>query len=146
MKRFADVPIKATAGVHEIAITFIERSRASTDDTIFGFLPYGGFSYQGQMRAPRLIGSIGIKGPFGETAISRTPSRQKIFVCTPETAGEERGCAQRIAEQLARRAFRRPVEQSDIDRLMPFYETGHANGFDAGVEQLGDERSAEIVR
>ncbi|MEO8466525.1 MAG: DUF1592 domain-containing protein [Gammaproteobacteria bacterium] len=136
MKRFADVPVKATAGVHEIAITFIERSRASTDEPIFGFTQYGGFSYQGQMRAPRLIGSIGIKGPFGETALTRTASRQKIFACTPETAADERGCAQRIAAQLARRAFRRPVDQSDIDRLMPFYEAGHANGFDAAVEQL----------
>ena len=136
MKRFADVPVQVTAGVHEIAITFIERSRASTDEPIFGFTPYGGFSYQGQMRAPRLIGSIGIKGPFGDTALSRTPSRQKIFTCTPETSADERGCAERIAGQLARRAFRRPVDRSDIDRLMPFYEAGHAGGFDAGIEQL----------
>ena len=136
MKRFADVPVKVTAGVHEVAITFIERSRASTDEPIFGFTPYGGFSFTGQMRAPRVIGGIGVKGPFGETALTRTASRQKIFVCTPETAADERGCAQRIGAQLARRAFRRPVDQSDIDRLMPFYEAGHANGFDAGVEQL----------
>ncbi len=136
MKRFADVPVKVTAGVHEVAITFIERSRASTDEAIFGFTPYGGFSYTGQMRAPRMIGGVEVKGPFGETALTRTASRQKIFVCTPETPAAERGCAERIAAQLARRAFRRPVDQSDIDRLMPFYEAGHANGFDAGVEQL----------
>jgi hypothetical protein len=138
MKRFADVPVKVTAGVHEIAITFIERSRASTDEPIFGFTPYGGFSFTGQMRAPRVIGGIEVKGPFGETALARTPSRQKIFVCTPETEAEERGCAQRIATTLARRAFRRPVEQSDIDRLMPFFEAGRKTGgsFDVGVEQL----------
>jgi len=136
MKRFTDVPVKVTAGVHEIAITFIERSRASTDEPIFGFTPYGGFSFTGQMRAPRVIGGIEVKGPFGETALTRTASRQKIFVCTPETEAMERGCAERIAAQLARRAFRRPVSQSDIDRLMPFYDAGRTNGFDGGVEQL----------
>ena len=138
MKRFADVPLNVTAGVHEIAITFIERSRASTEEPIFGFTPYGGFSYQGQMRVPRLIGGVEIKGPFGETALTRTASRQKIFVCTPETAAEERGCAERIGAQLARRAFRRPADQTDIDRLMPFYEAGRktTGSFDGGVEQL----------
>ncbi len=138
MKRFADIPVKVTAGVHEIAVTFIERSRASTDEPIFGFTPYGGFSYTGQMRVPRVIGGIEVKGPFGATSLSRTPSRQKIFVCTPETEAEERGCAQRIAATLARRAFRRPVDQGDIDRLMPFFDAGRKTGgnFDTGVEQL----------
>ena len=70
-----------TAGVHEIAITFIERARAATEDHIFGFQPYGGFSYTGKMRVPRVIGSIGVEGPFGTTSLSRTASRDKIFVC-----------------------------------------------------------------
>ncbi len=138
MRRFADIPLEITAGTHELAITFIERSRASTDEPIFGFTPYGGFSFTGQMRAPRVIGGIEVKGPFGVTGLSSTASRQKIFVCTPENAAAERGCAERIAAKLARRAFRRPVDQSDIDRLMPFYENGRkaAGGFDAGIEQL----------
>jgi len=58
MKRFAAIPLHVTAGVHEIAVTFVERSRAATDEAIFGFTPYGGFSYQGQMRVPRLIGGV----------------------------------------------------------------------------------------
>jgi hypothetical protein len=138
MSRFADIPVQIAAGVHEIAITFIERSRASTDEPIFGFTPYGGFSFTGQMRAPRVIGGIEVKGPFGATGLSRTASRQKIFVCTPETPADERGCAEKIAANLARRAFRRPVDSGDIERLMPFYETGRktAGGFDAGVEHL----------
>jgi Protein of unknown function (DUF1592)/Protein of unknown function (DUF1588)/Protein of unknown function (DUF1585)/Protein of unknown function (DUF1587)/Protein of unknown function (DUF1595) len=138
MRRFADIPVQVTAGVHELAITFVERSRASTEEPIFGFTPYGGFSYTGQMRVPRVIGSIEVKGPFGATGLSRTASRDKVFICTPETPAAERGCAERIAASLAHRAFRRPVEQADIDRLMPFYETGRksAGGFDGGIEQL----------
>src|SRR5690606_38275303 len=62
----------------------------------------------------------------------------KIFVCTPETAAEERPCAERIAANLARRAYRRPVTEADVERLMPFFEEGRqgAGGFDAGVEQI----------
>jgi hypothetical protein len=137
MKRFAAIPLHVTAGVHEIVVTFIERSRAATDEAIFGFTPYGGFSYQGQMRVPRLIGGVELKGPYSPTGVSRTASRDKIFVCTPAAASEERACAEKIAATLARRAFRRPVGADDIARLMPFYEAGRKSGsFDAGIEQL----------
>jgi hypothetical protein len=142
MERFTDIPVKVPAGVHEIVITFIERARAATDDAIFGFLPYGGFSFTGQMRAPRVIGGIEVVGPFGTTGLSRTASREKLFVCQPESADQERACAERITASLARRAFRRPVDREDIDRLMPFYEAGRegsgasAGGFDAGIEQM----------
>jgi Protein of unknown function (DUF1592)/Protein of unknown function (DUF1588)/Protein of unknown function (DUF1585)/Protein of unknown function (DUF1587)/Protein of unknown function (DUF1595) len=137
MKRFAAIPLGVTAGVHEIVVTFLERSRAATDEAIFGFTPYGGFSYTGQMRAPRLIGGVELKGPYTPTGVSRTTSRDRIFVCTPVAASDERACAQKIAATLARRAFRRPVGVDDVARLMPFYEAGRKNGsFDAGIEQL----------
>jgi mono/diheme cytochrome c family protein len=138
MARFTEIPVRVAAGVHEVVVTFIERSRASTDEPIFGFTPYGGFSFRGQMRVPRVIGGIEVEGPFGATGLSRTASRDKIFVCQPESPVEERACAQRITATLARRAFRRPVDQNDIDRLMTFYEGARQNaaGFDAGIERM----------
>jgi mono/diheme cytochrome c family protein len=138
MERFADIPVHVQAGVHEVIVTFIERSRAATDEPIFGFTPYGGFSFSGQMRVPRVIGGIEVEGPFEATGLARTQSRRKLFVCMPETADQERTCAQRITANLARRAFRRPVDQDDIDRLMPFYEEGRrgSGGFDEGIEQM----------
>jgi hypothetical protein len=137
MQRFAKIPVPITAGVHEIAITFIERARAATEDHIYGFQPYGGFSYTGKMRVPKVIGAIQVEGPFGATGLSSTASRDKIFVCTPQSPADERGCAERIATTIATRAFRRPVDAADLERLMPFYENGRAaGGFDSGVEQL----------
>ena len=137
MKRFAGIPLHVTAGVHEIVVTFVERGRAATDEAIFGFTPYGGFSYQGQMRVPRLIGGVELKGPYSPTGVSHTASRDKIFVCTPAAASEERACAEKIAATLARRAFRRPLGADDVARLMPFYDSGRKSGsFDTGVEQL----------
>jgi hypothetical protein len=137
MQRFANVPVAVSAGVHEIVITFIERARASTEDLIAGFTPYGGFSYTGEVRAPRVIGGIEVEGPFGATGLTRTASRDKIFVCTPAAAAEERACAERITTELARRAFRRPLDAADLGRLLPFYEQGRATGsFDTGIEHL----------
>ncbi len=137
MQRFANIPVQITAGVHEIAITFVERARAATEDHIFGFQPYGGFDYTGKMRVPKVVRPIQIEGPFGTTGLSRTASRDKIFVCMPETAADERGCAERIATKLASRAFRRPADAGDVERLMPYYENGRAAGsFDTGIEQL----------
>jgi mono/diheme cytochrome c family protein len=138
MERFAGVPIHVTAGTHEVVITFIERAQAATEEPIFGFTPYGGFSFTGEVRAPRIIGGIEVKGPFASTGVSRTASRQKIFVCTPEVPSDERACAERIAVALARRAFRRPVGDDDVNRLIAFYDSGRRTrgSFDAGVEQL----------
>jgi len=138
MERFANIPVHVAAGVHEIVVTFIERSRAATDDAIFGFTPYGGFSFRGQMRVPRVIGGIEVVGPFESTGVSKTASREKIFVCEPEVPERERACAERIAANLARRAYRRPVLQEDVDRLMEFYDVGRATpgGFDTGIEQV----------
>jgi hypothetical protein len=138
LSRFADIPVQVTAGDHEVVATFIERSQAATDGHIYGFVQYGGFSFNNTMRVPRLAGGIEVVGPFAATGVSRTPSRERIFVCVPEVEARERACAEQIAANLARRAFRRPVNSEDIETLMPFFETGRAQGgsFDAGVEQL----------
>jgi hypothetical protein len=138
MDRFAAIPVPVQAGVREVIITFVERARIATEEAIYGFNPYGGFSFTGRMRVPRIVGGIDVTGPFESTGISRTASRDRIFVCEPSVTAEERACAEQIAAHLARRAFRRPVDRADIDRLMPFYEAGREGpgGFDAGIEQL----------
>jgi len=76
--------------------------------------------------------------------VSDTPSRRRVFICKPDTARrvqkdpayEEKACARRIASNLARRAFRRPITDEDVDALMPYYDRGRKSNFDAGIEQL----------
>jgi hypothetical protein len=69
------------------------------------------------------------------TGLSDSPSRQKIFICKPASAAEERPCATRIVGNLAEQAFRRPVTDQDLRPLMAFYDKARADGggFDAGV-------------
>src|SRR5262250_2532130 len=125
MQRFANIPVQVTAGVHEVVVTFIERSRVATDDVIAGGALYFGFAFKGYLRLPRVIGSIQVVGPYAATGPTRTPSREKLFICKPEAPDQERACAERITADLAGRAFRRPVTKEDIDRLMAFYDAGH---------------------
>lgn len=77
-----------------------------------------------------------INGPFNVTGRGQTESRAKIFTCQPKTAGEETPCAKKILAQLARRAFRRPVTEADVNPLLAFYERGRRTGdFDDGIQR-----------
>ena len=89
-------------------------------------------------RMARLADGIEIVGPFNPTGVSKTASRALIFVCDPKKPIGEPACAKQITENLARRAFRRPVTADDVARLMPFYEAGREDGgsFDQGIEQV----------
>src|SRR5262245_35087235 len=138
MERFANIPVQVTAGVHEVVVTFIERSRVATDDVIAGGNLFYGFLIKGYLRLPRLMGAIKLAGPYEATGPMRTPSREKLLICRPELPEQERACAERITRDLAGRAFRRPITQDDVARLMAFYDDGHegSGGFNAGIEQM----------
>jgi Protein of unknown function (DUF1592)/Protein of unknown function (DUF1588)/Protein of unknown function (DUF1585)/Protein of unknown function (DUF1595) len=138
MQRVTDIPLQVKAGVHEVVVTFIERSRVATDDLIAGGTQYSGFGFKGYLRLPRLIGPVEIAGPQAAAGPTRTPSREKLLICKPEAPEQERACAERITRDLAARAFRRPVTKEDVDGLMAFYDAGHKEfgGFNAGIEHM----------
>jgi mono/diheme cytochrome c family protein len=133
MKRFANIPVAVKAGVHDVVVTFIERAEAETDEFV-NVRTDGNFGTG--LRAPRMIDGVTVNGPFSSPGVSKTPSRERIFICEA-SAGDEKACASRIIENLARRAFRRPVAKEDVASLMPYFETGRKSvgGFDSGIEQ-----------
>jgi hypothetical protein len=139
MARFAKIPVTVQAGVRDVVVAFIDRSHVETDENLEKLEGYNGLTGSQAVlnRMPRLGDGVEIAGPFHASGISKTPSRALIFVCDPKTA-EESACAKQITENLARRAFRRPVTAEDMKRLMPFYEAGRGDGgtFDQGIEQV----------
>jgi hypothetical protein len=115
------------AGPHLFGVTFVERSEALDESITRGRL-------RGRGTLPA-IAMATIRGPYDATGPGETPSRERIFVCRPSAAAEEQQCAEDIVRTLARRAYRRPVTEADVDELMPFYEMGRAEGsFDLGVQ------------
>jgi hypothetical protein len=88
-------------------------------------------------RRNKLVDGVVVAGPFDPRGVSRTLSRDLLFVCDPNAAGESR-CARQITENLAHRAFRRPVTADEVTRLMQFYDAARKSGrnFDQGIEQM----------
>jgi hypothetical protein len=53
----------------------------------------------------------------------------------PTTGSAELACAKQIVSTLARRAFRRPVTESDLQPLLEFYASGRREGtFETGIQ------------
>ncbi|HEY3045207.1 MAG TPA: DUF1592 domain-containing protein, partial [Vicinamibacterales bacterium] len=126
--RFQNIPIKVTAGPHKIGVTFIARSYAESDEVLYSFRPG-----TGEERIPR-VGSVEVVGPFNPAGLSDTPSRNRIFVCRPSSAASEVPCATKIFSTFARRAFRRPVTESDLEAPLGFYRAGRETGdFDTAI-------------
>ena len=125
------VPLKA--GPHRVAVAFVETPQAAEP---FRLQPYlrssvDNFDWSGHPHLQMLT----ISGPFHAAGPGDTPSRRRIFVCRPPKAGDEKPCARQIISTLVRRAYRRPATESDIRRVMDFYQQGRRHGgFDAGIE------------
>jgi hypothetical protein len=79
------------------------------------------------------LSSVTIEGPFNGKPSTDTPGRNRIFVCRPVQSTEELPCARKILSTLARRAYRRPVTDADIETLLSFYKAG--NNFEDGIER-----------
>jgi hypothetical protein len=85
------------------------------------------------------VHSVSVTGPFDAGRAVDTPSRRRLFVCQPRSTSEEAGCARTIVSTLARRAYRRPVGDADVQVPLKFYQEVRAEGgpegsFDAGIE------------
>src|SRR4051812_28509090 len=139
LERFSKIPVQVKAGVHDVVVAFVDRSHVETSEILEKLQGYGGLTGSNAATdwLPHLLDGVVVAGPFNTTGLSMTPSRALIFVCDPKKTGEP-ACARQIAENLARRAFRRPIASEDLNRLMPFYETERRNGgtFDQGIEQI----------
>ena len=128
------VPVKA--GRHVVAVTFLGKTLALQEAPRTMFLrPTAGTDIDDSAYEPS-IGTIIIAGPYNITGPGDTPARRKIFVCRPANAADEISCATRILTPLAQRAYRRPLADTDLQKLLAFYKYGRqtADGFDGGIE------------
>ena len=83
------------------------------------------------------VGSVQIGGPYQISGRAPDmPSRREIFICQPRLAADEKACATKILARMARRAYRRPVTDRDVQTLLKFFDTGRQDGgsFDAGIQ------------
>ncbi len=129
----ARVPVKA--GPRTVAVTFVQKDAAEDDYILEPFLRTT-LDPVNEAGLPH-IDQVVVSGPYNATGPGDTPSRRKIFTCTPAKASEEVGCAKKILTTLARQACRRPITPNDTETLLSFYQAGrnHGGTFDEGIER-----------
>ena len=124
------VPVKA--GPREIGVTFIARNHSESVEPL---QPFSRNLDLQDMNGIPLIDHVQVTGPFAATGSGDTPSRRRIFTCHPAKESDELPCAKQVISTLTRRAYRRPVSDSDLEILLSFYQKGRNKGsFDAGIE------------
>ena len=134
-----ELKLKVKAGPQTLGVAFLNKGYTANEDLVrrpvsSTYDVFIGMQY-GYTTAPHLSRVV-ITGPYSPSGISDTPSRRRVFVCTPKTAAEETPCARQIVSTLARRAFRRTPTDADVDPLLTFYqqEKKRTGTFEAGIE------------
>ena len=123
------VPVRA--GARSVGVAFADKSWEHEGVLQPELREYGATVTETTDTSPRPEGpgleSVTIDGPYAATGPGETASRARIFVCRPDAAdaGGER-CARTILARLARRAYRRPVGEGDLEPLLAFYREGRA--------------------
>ncbi len=129
------IQFPATAGEHLVGVSFVDQQTKRTDFLRPRLTMAELQSYKG---GDPTIASLIVTGPFDADGPGETASRQKIFVCHPEsTAGsaEAESCASEILSRLARQAYRRPIDAAELDGLLELYRSGSMDGgFESGIE------------
>jgi len=119
--------LSVKAGMREIAATFLKDTvlregiidRARDDQIITHF--------DG-------VGTVSIAGPYKVQGPGVTTSRDKIFICRPTGRDDEQACAQKVLNNLAHHAYRRPVTAGEMTQLLSLYQQGaQTGGFESGV-------------
>src|SRR5262245_30954459 len=123
--------LKVTAGPHTIGLAVLDPQRRAGIDEI-----YSDFRSNAVFTTPGGVPALVITGPTNITGPGDTPSRRRIFTCTPSASTQETACARTILSSLARRAYRGPVSATEVGTLMDFYQAGRkAADFDTGIQQ-----------
>jgi hypothetical protein len=131
--RFAfRLPVKA--GPHTIGVAFLRLTAAQTAE-VWQQYQRTAIDSNETKGAPHLD-KVNVTGPFEASGPGDTPSRRAIFICRPAAGADALPCARKILSELARKAYRRPVNDNDLEDLLSFYQRGRNNHgtFDQGIE------------
>jgi mono/diheme cytochrome c family protein len=155
--------VSVTAGSHLVQVYFIQKTSAFLEDLFDPYLrrdPYRAGNGEPGISSVTITGppsrGFGAASPIASDAAAPTvalrasagkmndsPSRRRLFVCQPASAAEEAACARKIIGTAARRAYRRPVADDDLQIALAHYRdgaskaaagTGWKDGFEPGLE------------
>ena len=127
------VRLPINAGPHTLGVTFPKKPTLILETARQPYEAH--FNYYRHPRLQPAVYEISIVGPYNPAGAGDTPSRKRVFICSPARAQEQDGCAKKILSTLMRRAYRRPVTDADLKKPLELYSAAKAaEGFDAGIE------------
>jgi len=111
------------AGQHDVGVTFLSKGSPVLERLR---QPYkASFNLHRHPRLSPAIYQVTITGPYDAKGAGETPSRRLIF-------GSGSTDAKAVLTPILRRAWRRPVTDEDLARVLPFVK--EAKDFEAGIE------------
>ncbi len=121
------------AGTRIVYATFPAKSFALTEE----MSPPSLRSFAGTDAGVPHVEGITITGPYAaERGEDMDFPARGILVCRPTSRDDELPCVTKILSTFARRAFRGPVTEAELQELLGFYEEGRqAGGFESGLER-----------
>jgi len=125
------IPVKA--GPHTLGVTFPKKPSLLLETERQPYLAH--FNMYRHPRINPALYSIVVVGPYNATGAGDTPSRRRLFVCRPARPSEEETCGKQILSNFARRAYRRPVTDADLQIPLKLYREAQGAGFEAGIER-----------
>ena len=129
------IPVKA--GPQVVSASFINRTDAPDGDLIQpherSVVDLTAGATLGVTTRPQ-VKDLGIAGPFNPSGVADTVSRRNIFICRLGESVSEAACAKKILANLLRQAYRRPVNDEDLQPLLEIYQEARKSGdFEAGI-------------
>ena len=129
-----ETSVAVKAGQRVVTVAFLKRPSVQIEDVRKWFLR--DTLELGYTRDLPYVRRVTISGPFNPTGAADTRARSRIFDCLPTGGREDDSCARSIVTRLARRAYRRPVTESDLNTLLRSYDEGRrAGGFEKGIQR-----------
>jgi len=132
----ADLKVRAkvAAGPHDLGAHFLQKS-SSLEESIRQPLDVH-YNFYRHPRVGTALYQVTIRGPFQGSAPKDTPSRRRIFDCTLQDESDDTTRAKCILTKLMRLAYRREIDDQDLESPMEFFQAGRQlGGFGIGIEK-----------
>ncbi len=126
------IRVAVKAGPHEVGAAFIKKPSLLMENERQPYQAH--FNMDRHPRIQPAVYQVTINGPFNAKGPGDTPSRQRIFICKPANTADHDPCARKILTASMRRAYRRPVTETDLQAPLRLYKEAKSEGFDAGIE------------
>jgi mono/diheme cytochrome c family protein len=126
------VRVHVKAGQRDVGVDFVGKPPTEDSRPLEPFLRAS--DTRDHLGRPH-VDMVTIAGPLNASGPGDTASRERIFTCHPAPGAADMKCAKQIVSTIAHRAFRSPVGEVEMRRLMAFYEEGkRKGGFERGIE------------